>query len=173
MIKKNRNVIAKSYKILTPKAKKLTKDYERVFGFPCDVYFPVHNPQKGVTYQRINIFEGNQLPHYMMEPDLKDISFVIPGLMRKESMNSVADEFDNFILKNDKGSTLPFIETSPDNELPQYSKVVVKIGSSVKRFFIDKKTVVNGAGGHMLMRMWLNPLTEDSGAGEEGNCDCI
>ena len=27
--------------------------------------------------------------------------------------------------------------------------------------FIDKKTVVTGVNGHMLMRMYLSPLTKD------------
>lgn len=76
-------------------------------------------------------------------------------------MNSIADQFDNFVLKTDGGDTRPFIETSPQRELPMYSKVVAKLGASKKSFFVDQKTVVNGASGHMLMRMYLSPLTED------------
>ena len=156
-----RNVIGKAYKILTPKEQELTGVYEGVFGVPCDVYFPIHTPQKGRNYQQVNIFEGHELSYYEVEPSIKDVHFIIPGLMRKESMNSIADQFDNFVLKTDGGDTRPFIETSPQRELPMYSKVVAKLGASKKSFFVDQKTVVNGASGHMLMRMYLSPLTED------------
>ena len=162
MIRRNyKNIISNAYKILTPKEQSLTEVYEGVFGYPCDVYFPVHTPRKGVTYQQTNIFEGHELPYYEVNPSIKDVHFVIPNLMRKESMNSTADQLDNFILKTDGGDARPYIETIPKKELPQYSKVMVKIGSSTKAFFIDQKTVVNGSGGHMLMRMYLSPLTKD------------
>ena len=65
-----RNVIGKAYKILTPKEQELTGIYEGVFGVPCDVYFPIHTPQKGKTYQQVNIFEGHELPYYEVEPSL-------------------------------------------------------------------------------------------------------
>lgn len=161
IIRRYRNVIAEAYGKYTPLEQKVTGSYESVFGLPCDVYFPVHNPQKGRTYQQINVFEGHELPYYEVSPSLQDVHFIIPGLMRKESMNSVADQFDNFVLKSDMGEARPFIETSPDRELPMYSKIVVKIKASNKSYFVDQKTVVNGASGHMLMRMYLSPLTED------------
>lgn len=169
MIRRNyRNVIAKAYKVFTPKEQQLTEVYEGVFGLPCDVYFPVHSPQKGRSYQQVNIFEGHELPYYEIKPSIENVHFVIPNLMRKESMNSIADQFDNFVLRTDGEDPRPYIETLPKKELPQYSKVVVKIGASTKSFFIDQKTVVNGASGHMLLRMYLSPLTKDVG-GNDGS----
>lgn len=156
-----RNLIANIYQRISRVARKVTPKYEDTFGTPCDVYFPVHGPQKGRTYQRVNIFEGHELPYYSETPDLCCVYFVIIGLMRKESMSSIADQFDTFQLKTDK-KDVPYIETDPDRELPLYSKVVAHIGASTKSYFVNKKTVVNGAGEHMLMRMYLAPLTADS-----------
>ena len=76
-------------------------------------------------------------------------------------MNSSAETFDNFILVTEGLDTIPFIETSSARELPIATKIVVKLDKSKMYFFIDKKTVVTGVNGHMLMRMYLSPLTKD------------
>ena len=64
--------------------------------------------------------------------------------------------------KHGKRTTIyTYIETKSARELPIATKVVVHIDKSRKMFFVDQKTVVNGANGHMLMRMYLSPLTKD------------
>ena len=47
-------------------------------------------------------------------------------------------------------------------ELPLLTKVVVFQGESEQKFFIDKKLVVTGADGFMLLRMYLSPLAKDN-----------
>jgi hypothetical protein len=39
---------------------------------------------------------------------------------------------------------------------------VVYQGQSISKFFIDKKLVVTGADGMMLLRMYLSPLAKDN-----------
>lgn len=166
-MKKHRNIIANTYKRFTPVSNKLTEAYEDTFGLPCDLYFPVRYPRAGVTYHSVNLYELHELPEYKTEPDVKDVYFYIPNLMAKESMNSIADQFDAFALKAEGKTAQPFIETTPAKELPLATKVVVHIDASEKLFFVEKKTVVNGASGHMLMRQYLAPLTKDGGRVEE------
>lgn len=162
-MRKPRNIIAKTYKKFTKVAQDMVKPYENTYGFPCDLYFPVHVPQKSASsYQRVNLYEPHELPEYKPTPDAKDIVFYIVGLLRTESMNSPSDQFDNFALTTKGEMAMPFIETHPDNELPSYTKVVIKLEGSVLNYFVDIKKVVNGAGGHMLMRMYLSPLTKDT-----------
>lgn len=160
-MKNNKNLIVGIYKGFTPVSNKLTEAYTDTYGLPCDLYFPVHYPKRGGTYTQVNLYEPEELPEYKEEPDLTEQYFYIPNLMRKESMNSIADVFDNFALVSDGKDTRPFIETTSARELPIATKVVVHIDKSKKMFFIDQKTVVNGANGHMLMRMYLSPLTKD------------
>lgn len=161
MQRKRRSLITDIYKGYTPVSNKLTDSYTDVYGFPCDLYFPVHYPKRGGTYNQVNLYEPEELPEYKEIPDLTNQFFYIPNLMRKESMNSIADVFDNFALVSDGKDTRPFIETRSARELPIATKVVVKIDKSRKMFFVDQKTVVNGANGHMLLRMYLSPLTKD------------
>ena len=77
-------------------------------------------------------------------------------------MNSVSDQFDNFALASQGVMNKPFIECTPDEELPDYTKVVIKLEGSTLSYFVDIKHVVNGAGGHMIMRQYLSPLTKDN-----------
>lgn len=160
-MKKNRNLITNLYEHYTPIANKLTDAYTDVYGLPCDLYFPVHYPKRGGTYNQVNLYEPEELPTYKEEPDCTDQYFYIPYLMKLESMNTVADSFDNFIMITEGLDTQPFIETKSSRELPIATKVVVHLKTSKVYFFIDRKTVVNGVGGHMLMRMYLSPLTKD------------
>lgn len=159
-MRKNRDIISNLYTKFTPVAKNLTEDYETTFGVPCDVYFPIKDPKKRGTYQSVNLFEPFELPGYPDKPSLEDVYYYIPHLMQKESMNSASEQFDNFALMTAGKTNQPFIETTTAKQLPLSSKVVVKLGASTLSFFIMKKTTVNGAGGHMVMRMYLAPLTK-------------
>lgn len=161
MIRKYRNLVVNQYKPFTKISNKLTEAYEGGFGIPCDLYFPIHDANRGMNYQKVNLYEPAELPNYPEEPSVRDVYFYIPNLMRKESMNSVADQFDNFALQAEGKSNRPFIETTSAKELPIATKVVVKLGESKMFFFVDQKTVVNGVNGHMLMRQYLSPLTLD------------
>jgi len=144
---------------------KMTEAYEQKYGFYCDLYFPKHkkNPQSNGEYPTINLFEPHEQCIYDEEPNVKDVKFYIPHLLKKENMNTPDLEFDSMYLN--ETDNRPFIETSKKNELPIQTKVVVHIGDSVMRFFVDLKTVVNGASGHMLLRMFLAPILEDKGGG--------
>lgn len=161
VMNKNRNIVSSIYKKFTPVSNKLTNSYTETYGYPCDLYFPVHFPKRGGTYNQVNLYEPEELPTYKDEPNLTDQYFYIPNLMKYETMNSPADILDNFIMVTEGLDTIPFIETTSARELPIATKVVVKVGHSKIMFFIDKKTVINGADGHMLMRMYLSPLTKD------------
>lgn len=162
-MRKPRNLIAKTYKKYTKISRDLVKPYEETFGFPCDLYFPLRTPKRNNhSYQGTNLFEPHELPVYKPTPDVPEYFFYIPNLLKKESMNSVADQFDNFALQAQGIMNQPFIECNPDEELPDYTKVVVYIEGSTLSYFVDIKRVVNGAGGHMLMRQYLSPLTKDN-----------
>lgn len=130
------------------------------YGLYCDVYFPRHkeNPKDTGEYIRENIFEPHEMPYYSSEPDVKHVKFYIPYLLKKENMNSPDLEFDSMYLE--ETDERPYIEASKKDELPIQSKVVVYIGQSVMRFFVDIKRVVNGASGHMLLKMYLAPVME-------------
>ena len=75
-------------------------------------------------------------------------------------MNSSELEFDAFFLEEEIDR--PYIETTKKRELPIGTKVVVYQGESISKFFVDKKTVITGADGFMLLRMYLDPLAKDS-----------
>lgn len=139
---------------------RVTEAYEEKYGFYCDLYFPKHkkNPKQNGEYTDVNLFEPHEMPDYDSEPNVKDVKFYIPYLLKKENMNSPELEFDNMYMT--ETDDRPFIETSKKNELPIQTKVVVHIDDTVMRFFVDLKTVVNGAGGHMLLRMYLAPVLE-------------
>ena len=162
-MKKPKNLIAKTYKKYTKIARDMVKPYAETFGYYCDLYFPIRVQKKdGHSYQKTNLFEPHELPVYKPCPDGKDYVFYIPNLIKKESMNSVANQFDNFVLQTQGMSEKPFIECNPDDELPDYTKIVIKMEGSELFYFVDIKHVVNGAGGHMLMRQYLSPLTKDN-----------
>lgn len=160
---KPKNLIAKTYKKYTKIAQNMIKPYEETYGYLCDLYFPIHVPRKyGHGYQRVNLYEPHELPEYKDTPDVCNVLFYIPQLLKEESMNSISQEFDNFALTAAGEINRPFIETHPDKELPICTKVVIHLEESKLFYFVDVKRVVNGAGGHMLMRMYLSPLTKDT-----------
>ena len=139
----------------------LTPRLERVYGLRCDVYFPIFEPYNTVTkYRDMKIFGPHQSPTYNKKPDLEKTLFYIPYLIKSENFNSSETDFDSFYTEMD--NERPFIETTKKRELPLQSKVVVYQGMSRSHFFIDKKLVVTGADGMMLLRMYLSPLAKDS-----------
>jgi hypothetical protein len=161
----------------------MTTAYERKYGLYCDLYFPMHNvspqnpttkgepyyrnsadPQKSGEYNMVNIFEPHEQPAYRDVPDVPKAKFYIPYLLKKENMNSPDLEFDSIFLGDYEKR--PFIETTKRRELPIGTKVVVYIDCSKMYFWVDKKTVVNGANGHMLLRMYLSPLLEQDDEGD-------
>lgn len=135
--------------------------YERKFGLPCDLYFPQHNYYNEYSmYRDMKIFGPHQSYTYKEFPDVEKTHFYIPHLIKKESMNSSELEFDAFFLEEEIDR--PYIETTKKRELPIGTKVVVYQGESISKFFVDKKTVITGADGFMLIRMYLDPLAKDS-----------
>ena len=108
----------------------------------------------------MEIFTPHQSPTYRSAPDIAKKLFYIPFLIKKEAMNSAEAEFDAFYTASDSVDR-PFIETTKKQELPICSKVVVYQGDSISKFMIDKKLVVTGANGMMLLRMYLDPLAKD------------
>ena len=151
------NSINKKYVYIS---NRVTLDYQRVFGLPCDIYFPIF-PKYSETdkYQDMKIFTPHQSPTYRDTPDIIKKLFYIPYLIKKDAMNSSEREFDSFY--NADEIDRPFIETTKKQELPICSKVVVYQGESISKFMIDKKLVVTGADGMMLLRMYLDPLAKD------------
>lgn len=139
---------------------KVTDAYTEKFGLPCDLYFPIFDTYKSTTkYRDMKIFAPHQSPSYKETPDFTDVLFYIPYLIKKDAMNSPETEFDSFYTEDE--IERPFIETTKKRELPIQTKVVVKQGLSISKFFIDKKLVVTGADGFMLLRMYLAPLAKD------------
>lgn len=142
---------------------RVTPAYERKFGVPCDLYFPVYDKYSNITkYRDMKIFAPHQSFTYKCTPDVTKTLFYIPLLIKKQAMNSAEYEFDSFYTEDEIDR--PFIETTKKRELPIGTKVVVFQGESESKFFVDKKLVVTGANGHMLLRMYLSPLAKD--------CDC-
>ena len=150
------NSVDKKYVIIS---NRVTKAYERVFSVPCDIYFPIF-PKYGnkTKYRDMKIFTPHQSPTYRDKPDVKT-RFYIPLLIKKDAMNSSELEFDSFYTEDEIDR--PFIETSKKRELPIATKVVVHQGESISKFMVDKKLVVTGADGIMLLRMYLDPLAKD------------
>ena len=144
---------------------KVTKAFEDKYGVICDVYFPINDsgPNEYGTYEGVDIFARRQSTKYNPEPnaDIVGAKFTIVGLFKKESMNSPINEFDAFYLSDDDAR--PFIECTKDEELPVMSKLVVYIEDSLFRFYVDRQTVTNGADGHLIMRQYLAPLSDDGG----------
>ena len=151
------NVINRKYVEIS---NRVTEAYEEVFSLPCDLYFPIYEPYNETTkYRDMKIFAPHQSPTYSKEPDVVNAWFYIPYLIKKEAMNSSETEFDGYFTEGE--SERPFIETSKKRELPISTKVVVHQGESIIKFFVDKKLVVTGADGMMLLRMYLSPLSKD------------
>lgn len=151
------NTINKKYVEI---ANRVTDAYEKVFSLPCDLYFPIYEPYNETTkYRDMKIFAPHQSPKYSKTPDVVDAYFYIPHLIKKEAMNSSETEFDGYYTEGE--TERPFIETSKKRELPISTKVVVHQGESEIKFFVDKKLVVTGADGMMLLRMYLSPLSKD------------
>ena len=140
---------------------RMTDKYTEKYGLPCDLYFPVFDTYNTVTkYREMKIFSPHQSASYKEEPDYENVLFYIPYLIKKDAMNSPETEFDSFYTEDE--TDRPFIETTKKRELPIQTKVVVKQGQSIMKFFIDKKLVVTGADGFMLLRMYLSPLAKDN-----------
>lgn len=142
-------------------ANKVTSKYEKEFGVPCDIYIPINNSYKKTTkYRDVKIFGPHQAPTYPKTPNFEKQLYYIPYLIKKQAMNSSEAEFDAFYTADEMDR--PFIETSKKRELPLLTKVVVFQGESEQKFFVDKKLVVTGADGFMLLRMYLSPLAKDN-----------
>ena len=138
---------------------RITKAYESQFSLPCDVYYPIFPTySEKVKYRDMKIFTPHQSPTYDKKPDFST-KFYIPFLIPKSAMNSSEAEFDSFFTEDTIDR--PFIETSKKRELPIATKIVVHQGQSIIKFFVDKKLVVTGADGMMLLRMYLSPLAKD------------
>jgi len=162
MVKDVVNTVNRKYVYIS---NRLTPQYERTFGLPCDVYFPVYPPHTDLTkYRDMKIFAPHQSPSYSDNPDVSTY-FYIPFLVKKDAMNSSEAEFDAFYTEDEIDR--PFIETTKKRELPISTKVVVHQGQSISKFFVDKKLVVTGADGMMLLRMYLSPLAKDNDEEEE------
>lgn len=150
------NAINKKYVRIS---NRVTKAYEKQFSLPCDIYYPIFPPYTDrVKYRDMKIFTPHQSATYAKVPDLVT-KFYIPFLIPKQAMNSSEAEFDSFFTEDTIDR--PFIETSKKRELPIATKVVVHQGQSISKFFVDKKLVVTGADGMMLLRMYLSPLAKD------------
>lgn len=139
---------------------RVTPAYTKAFGLLCDIYFPIWDKYNDADkYRNMEIFTPHQSPSYADYPDVTTY-FYIPHLIKKQAMNSAEAEFDAFYTEED-AIDRPFIETSKNRELPIGTKVVVHQGKSISKFMIDKKLVVTGASGFMLLRMYLDPLAKD------------
>lgn len=139
---------------------RVTKAYESKFALPCDLYFPIFPTYSSTTkYRDMKIFTPHQSAAYSEKPDIANTYFYIPFLIKKDAMNSSETEFDSFYTAEEMER--PFIETTKKRELPIGTKVVVYQGQSIIKFFVDKKLVVTGADGMMLLRMYLDPLAKD------------
>ena len=151
------NSINKKYVFIS---NRMTDKYTEKYGLPCDLYFPIFNSYNSVTkYREMKIFSPHQSATYKNIPDYENVLFYIPYLIKKDAMNSPETEFDSFYTEDEINR--PFIETTKKRELPIQTKVVVKQGQSIMKFFVDKKLVVTGADGFMLLRMYLSPLAKD------------
>ena len=142
-------------------SERMTKAYESRFGLKCELFFPIRPLYDDKNkYRDMKIFAPHQSYEYNSLPDAVT-RFYIPHLIKKQAMNSSELEFDGFYTEED-AIDRPFIETCKRKELPIGTKVVVYQGQSIQKFTVDKKLVVTGANGFMLLRMYLDPLAKDS-----------
>lgn len=166
-----KDIVNKINKKFVAISNRLTPAYEKAFALPCDIYLPIFNTYKeDVKYRDQKIFAPHQSCSYAPYPSYENVLYYIPNLIRDKSMNSPETEFDSFYLEND-ATDRPYIETTKKKELPIQTKVVVKRGQSIMKFFIDKKDVVTGTDGFMLLRMYLSPLAKDNDDGEPDALD--
>ena len=156
-----RDVVTSVNKRYVSISERMTKAYEKKFGLKCELYFPIRPLYNDHTkYRDMKIFTPHQSYDYNEKPDATT-RFYIPRLIKKEAMNSSELEFDSFYTDTEAPDR-PFIETYKKRELPIGTKVVVFLGESRLKFMVDKKLVVTGADGFMLLRMYLDPLAKDS-----------
>ena len=166
-----KDIVNKINKKFVEISNRLTPAYEKVFSYPCDIYLPIFNSYKDdVKYRDQKIFAPHQSCSYAPNPDYENVIYYIPNLIKDSNMNSPETEFDAFYMQDD-ATDRPFIETTKKKELPIQTKVVVKRGQSIMKFFVDKKTVVTGTDGFMLLRMYLSPLAKDNDEGEPEELD--
>ena len=157
----NRNVVNEINKRYVGISNRVTKSYEHTYGLKCELYFPIWDKYSvNNKYRDMKIFTPHQSPTYRTSPDVVT-RFYIPHLIKKQAMNSSEAEFDSFYTEID-AMDRPFIETRKERELPIGTKVVVYQEESISKFMVDKKLVVTGANGFMLLRMYLDPLAKDS-----------
>ena len=163
--KRNNTLLGNINKSYVYISNRMTERYEEKYGFYCDLYFPRHkkDPVDNGEYPTVNLFEPHEMPDYPDEPDVCMTKFYIPYLLKKENMNSPDLEFDS--MYRTETEERPFIETSKKRELPVQTKVIVYVGDSVMRFFVDLIGAVNLASGHGLIRMYLSPVLEDGDGG--------
>lgn len=152
------NVIETINKKYVGISNRLTKKYEKKYGFLCDIYFAINgpNPNSYGNFDQVNIFGTQAIPSYDTLPDIST-EYIICNLFKKESMNTADNAFDSFYLENEQQ---PFIETSKEKELELLTKIVVHNGDVLIPFSIERKQVVNGTDGTFLLRMYLNPLAK-------------
>ena len=161
----NRDVVNAINKRYVGISNRVTPAYTRTFGLKCDIYFPIWDKYSMADkYRNMEIFTPHQSPSYKDTPDVTT-RFYIPFLIKKDAMNSAESEFDSFYTEDELDR--PFIETSKKRELPIGTKVVVYQGESISKFMVDKKLVVTGANGFMLLRMYLDPLAKDNDGDNE------
>lgn len=166
-----RDIVNKINRKYVAISNKLTPAYEKAFALPCDIYLPIFNSYKeDVKYRDQKIFAPHQSCSYPKNPNYTNVLYYIPNLIKDSNMNSPENEFDAFYMQED-ATDRPFIETTKKKELPIQTKVVVKRGKSIMKFFVDKKTVVTGTDGFMLLRMYLSPLAKDNDDGEPESLD--
>lgn len=165
MASKHTSLVGQINKKYVELCNKVTDAYTKRYGLYCDVYYPINNsgPNEYGTYEDVDIFNRRQSSSYKDEPDADIVNkkFTFVGLFKAESMNSPADEFDSFYLSDD--DKRPFIECKHSEQLPVMSKLVVYVEDSIFRFYIDRQTVVNGADGHLIMRQYLAPFSDNGG----------
>lgn len=153
-------IIGRILKKFVDRSNRVTLAYEKKFSFFCDLYMPRFgaNPNEDGNYDQTNIFTTHQPATYPSTPDVLNAKFYFVGLFKKESMNSSELEWDSFYLDDD--SDRPFIETSKSRELPIQTKVKIYIEQSTLTMMVERKQVVQGASGHMLIRQYLIPCVE-------------
>ena len=141
---------------------RMTEAYMKKFSFYCDLYFPFYeeNPIANGEYPTVDLFTPHTMAKYNDTPDVENVLFYIPNLLKAENMNSSDLEMDTMYMS--ENDARPFIECSKKDELPIQTKVVVYLEETLAYYFIDMKTTVDGAGGKMLLRQYLAPLLQSS-----------
>lgn len=146
-------------KIYREVSDRVTAQYEETYGLDCNVYFPVNtpNPDANGNYDNINLYASHGVIPYSDTPNIEDVKFYIPYLLKKETMISPEDVFDTFY-NDDTEFVQPFIETSFSKVLPIMSKIEVEIGDSKAYYMVARYGTVKQSG-IMLLRMYLIGMT--------------